>query len=47
MHDYGVYSNVVDLAFVVEELEDSNADKDEHANENNTHHHRNLMDLER
>ena len=47
MHDYGVYTDVVDIAFDVEELGDSDVDEDEYANENNTHHRTNLTDLQR
>ena len=47
MHEYGVYTDAVDIAIDVDELEDSDVDEDEHANENNTHHRTNLTDLER
>lgn len=47
MHDYGVYTDSVDIAFDEEELEDSDVDADEHANENNTHHRINLTDLQK
>jgi hypothetical protein len=47
MHEYGVYTDVVDIAFDEEELEDSDDDEDEQENKNNTHHRRNLSDLQR
>ena len=47
MHEYGVYTDAVDIAFDVDELEDSDVDEDEHANENNTHHHTNMTNLQR
>ena len=33
MHDYGVYTDAVDIVFDVEELENSDVDEDEHANQ--------------
>ena len=37
MHDYGVYTDAVDITFDEEELEDSDVEEDEHANENTAH----------
>jgi hypothetical protein len=45
MHDYGVYTDAPDIGFDVDELEDSDVDEDEHANDNNTHHRKNMTDL--
>jgi hypothetical protein len=47
MHDYGVYTDTLDIAFDVEELEDSDVNEDERANENNTHHRKIMTDLQR
>jgi transposase-like protein len=47
MHDYGVYTDALDIDFDVDELEDSYVDEDEHANDNNTHHRKNMTDLQR
>ena len=46
MHDYGVYADAMDIVFN-EELEDSNAEEDEHTNANNSHKCRHLTDTER
>ena len=46
MHDYGVYADAMDIVFD-EELEDSNAEEDEHTNANNSHKCRHLTDTER
>jgi hypothetical protein len=47
MHGYGVYTDALDIDFDVDELEDSDVDEDEHANDNNTHHRKNMTDLQR
>jgi len=47
MHDYGVYTDAVDIVFDEEELEGSDVEEDHHANENNAHQSRNLTETER
>jgi DNA-binding Lrp family transcriptional regulator len=47
MHDYGVYTDAVDITFDEEELEDSDVEEDEHANENTAHQSINLTEVER
>jgi hypothetical protein len=46
MHDYGVYTDDVDITFD-EELEDSDDEEDEHADENTARKSRNLTEVER
>jgi hypothetical protein len=47
MNDYGVNTDVVDIVFDEEELEDSDVEQDEHTNANNSHKCRILTDTER
>jgi len=46
MHEYGVYTNAMNITFEDEELEDSDVEH-AHGNENNTHTYRNLTNDER
>jgi hypothetical protein len=47
MHGYGVYADAVDIVFDEEELDDSDVEEDHHANENNPHQSRNLIETQR
>jgi hypothetical protein len=47
MHDYGVYTDAMDITFDEEELEDSVIKENVHANENTTHQSRNLIEVQR
>jgi hypothetical protein len=47
MHDYGVYTDAVDIVFDQEELEDSDVDQDEHASTNDSHKYKQLTNTER